>query len=83
MKRTYFETLIADLGKKQISLLIGARQVGKTTLIKQLLSELQERHELCAFINLENKQYRDLLDEHPEHLFRSFHPWFAAGVSMW
>lgn len=74
MERTYFDTLIDDLEKKQISLLIGSRQVGKTTLLKQILAKLKGRNELCAFINLENKEYRKLLDEHPEHMFQIVPP---------
>ena len=74
MRRSCFETLITDLDKKQISLLVGARQVGKTTLLKQVLDELKEHDAHCTFINLENKQYRALLDENPEHLFQVVPP---------
>ena len=38
-KRIIFEQLLAAIGKKPIVILYGARQVGKTTLIKSLLSK--------------------------------------------
>jgi ABC-type cobalamin/Fe3+-siderophores transport system ATPase subunit len=35
-KRSLFNKLQAHIAKQQITLLIGARQAGKTTLLKQL-----------------------------------------------
>ncbi|MDP3989078.1 MAG: ATP-binding protein [bacterium] len=37
-KRTIFDPLLENIGKKPIITLFGARQVGKTTLIKEILS---------------------------------------------
>ena len=54
MKRLFFKTLDEDLNKHQIRLILGAGQVGKTTLIKQLHKELGSRNRRVAFINLEN-----------------------------
>jgi predicted AAA+ superfamily ATPase len=39
IKRDIYPTLKKHLLKKQISVLIGPRQVGKTTLVKMLMAE--------------------------------------------
>ena len=40
IKRSIFSTLIEDLKKKKITVLLGARQVGKTYLIKKIIEKL-------------------------------------------
>jgi len=40
IKRSIFSTLIEDLHKKKITVLLGARQVGKTFLIKKMIEKL-------------------------------------------
>ncbi len=74
MKRLYFNILAEDLENHHISLVIGARQVGKTTLIKQLHNELKAKSRHTAFINLENKKFRTLLNEDPENVFQLIPP---------
>jgi len=73
-KRLYFNKILEDINKPHISLLIGARQVGKTTLIRQLHNELKSNKKNVAFINLENKQFRMMLDETPENIFQLIPP---------
>lgn len=41
-KRTIFQQLYASIGKKPVIILYGARQVGKTTLIKSLLTKFSK-----------------------------------------
>ncbi|MCP4751016.1 MAG: ATP-binding protein [Proteobacteria bacterium] len=74
MERLFFKVLKDDLDKHHISLVIGARQVGKTTLIKQLRNELENNKQRTAFINLENKKFRALLNETPENVFQLIPP---------
>ncbi len=74
LKRLVFKTLEKDLSKHHISLILGARQVGKTTLIKQLHKELEGTGNPTAFINLENKRFRSILDENPENIFQLVPP---------
>ena len=69
IKRLYYNIIQDDIKNPQISLLIGARQVGKTTLIRQLYEELMSKGKNVAFINLENRKFRDILDESPENIF--------------
>jgi len=70
MKRFLYDRLIEHLPKKQITLLVGARQVGKTTLLKQIHEYLKAQKELSFFISLENKQTLKLLNEDPKNLFQ-------------
>lgn len=68
MKRFLYSRLIEHLPKKQISLLVGARQVGKTTLLRQILDELKHRKEAVFFLTLEDHRILDLLNEAPQNL---------------
>ena len=73
-KRSIFEKLNAHISKKHITLLIGARQVGKTTLLKQLQKEAQRLGKNTHYITLENPQYLERLNEHPDKLFEIIPP---------
>jgi len=56
--RRYIQKQIeADLGKGKALLLFGARQVGKTTLVNNLL-----RPELDIYLNADQAETRDLLE---------------------
>ena len=52
LKRKIFEKLRKQEKDRKISLLIGARQVGKTTLLKELFSQLS-RENKCIFFDLD------------------------------
>ena len=60
------------LGNDDILLFIGARQAGKTTILKQLLSYLEKRNETVYFLNLEDTDYRSLLNQSPKNLFKIY-----------
>jgi predicted AAA+ superfamily ATPase len=60
MRRKLFEDLYNHLKKDEATILIGARQTGKTTLLRDLESESIKEQIPTVFINLENK---DLLAE--------------------
>lgn len=53
-----------------MTLLIGARQTGKTTLLKQLDDYLIKQGKTTAFFSLEDKVYLDAFNEHPKNLFQ-------------
>jgi predicted AAA+ superfamily ATPase len=52
IKRDLFEELKNHLSAKEISLIIGPRQVGKTTLMLLLKEYLEKRGEKTLFLNL-------------------------------
>lgn len=60
------------LKSDEILLFIGPRQAGKTTILKQLQSYLQENNEKAYFLNLEDPDYLDLLNKSPKNLFKIF-----------
>jgi uncharacterized protein len=56
------------LHTKDILLIIGPRQVGKTTLMRSLRDQIsQDRKQ--SWITLEDPEIRERLDRHPEELF--------------
>ena len=60
IKRQLFNELKEHLQKKEISLIIGPRQAGKTTLMNLLKDYLESRGEKTVFLNLDiesDKQY--------------------------
>ena len=64
-------SVIAEhLSKKEFTILIGARQIGKSTLLKQLFEDLSQKGEAVYFLNLDRKEILDELNESPENLFK-------------
>lgn len=53
INRSLYPELRHHLSKKEITLLIGPRQAGKTTLLKALAQELKDGGEHCLFFNLD------------------------------
>lgn len=53
IKRYIFGELSAHLEKKEISLIVGPRQAGKTTLMLHLQEHLRERQEETLFLSLD------------------------------
>lgn len=73
-KRNLFNLLNAHLAKRQITLLLGARQTGKTTLLQQLHSKLQIKKKQTYFLSLEDPEILKLLNDHPRNLFNVIPP---------
>ena len=73
-KRFLYKKIEAHLSKKHISLIIGPRQVGKTTLMLQLHNELLRQSKKSFFINLEDKEIKNGFNLHPEQLFNYIPP---------
>jgi predicted AAA+ superfamily ATPase len=63
------KTLQAHLAKPQHSILIGPRQVGKTTLVKQLAKILEDQGEQFYFLTFEDPAILDAVNQHPENIF--------------
>lgn len=61
--------LINHLKKPQHTILIGARQLGKTTLVKQLVQHLEDKKELVYFLSFEDPTILNAVNEHPNNLF--------------
>lgn len=68
MKRKLYEKLLQHLPRKEFTILTGARQTGKTTLLTDLRSHCQSQGLPSIFINLENKLLLAELDANPANL---------------
>lgn len=53
IKREIFSDLISHLKAKEISLIVGPRQAGKTTVMKELQEYLEKRGEATLYLNLD------------------------------
>jgi predicted AAA+ superfamily ATPase len=70
MKRSEALKLIKEhLIKPQHTILIGPRQVGKTTLVKQLAEHLEREGERHVFLTFEDPVILAAVDAHPENVF--------------
>ena len=58
------------LSKKEFTILIGPRQIGKSTMLKQLYEDFQLKNETCYFLNLDRKDILDDLNLNPENIFK-------------
>ena len=74
MRRFIFERLKNHVTKKQITLLVGARQTGKTTLLHQLQAEFETEGRRVFFLTLEDPAILELLNSHPDKLFQVIPP---------
>lgn len=68
MKRKLYEKLLQHLPKKEFTILTGARQTGKTTLLSGLRAYCQDQDIPQIIINLENKTFLAELDSNPLNL---------------
>ncbi len=58
------------LDTEEVLIFTGARQAGKTTILKKLQSVLENRGDKTYFINLEDPDYLKILDNSPKGLFK-------------
>ena len=56
----------------EIVLIIGARQVGKTTVLKQLKNFLEKNKYPCFYLTLEDPEYLSELNKSPKKIFELF-----------
>jgi hypothetical protein len=68
-RRKLFDKLVAHLAKKEFSIVTGARQTGKSTLLHQLEEYCKTADFPTVFLNLENKSVLSELNNHPLNLF--------------
>jgi predicted AAA+ superfamily ATPase len=74
MKRTLYSSLIHHLPKQQITLLVGARQTGKTTLLRQIQDHLKSEKKPVFFLSMEDRQLLDSLNADAKNLFLQISP---------
>jgi hypothetical protein len=74
MRRKFYQKLVDHLPKKEFTILTGARQTGKSTLLADLRAHCKAENIPHLFINLENKRLLTELDENPLNLLGYFQP---------
>jgi predicted AAA+ superfamily ATPase len=70
VRRKKHTILLKHIPKKEFTILIGARQIGKSTILKQLFEDLKQKGETVYFLNLDRKDILDELNQNPENLFK-------------
>ncbi|TAE46257.1 MAG: ATP-binding protein, partial [Bacteroidetes bacterium] len=70
LQRNKYQELLAHASKPEHTILIGARQTGKSTLLKQLGEALSGSGERVALLNLERKNILSELNQSPENVFK-------------
>jgi hypothetical protein len=70
MNRTIYQKLIEHFTAKEATVLVGARQTRKPTLLKQLRNYLESKGETVQFFNPERKGLLPDLSAHPENIFK-------------
>ncbi len=68
-RKNALQQLKNHLKKPQHSLIIGARQIGKTTLVKQLAQQLKQENEVHYFVTFEDPSILEAINQHPENIF--------------
>lgn len=69
-RRKLFNKLANHLSSKEFSIVTGARQTGKSTLMRQLQEHCKKEDIPEVFLNLENKAILAELNENPFNIFR-------------
>ena len=70
VRRELFNKLLEHLPKKEFSILTGARQTGKSTLLKQLDDHCKKKEIPTVFLNLENKAILSELNANPLNILK-------------
>ncbi|GGH10913.1 ATP-binding protein [Pedobacter zeae] len=68
-RSTALKSLKNHLAKPQHTILIGPRQIGKTTLVKQLAAQLQNDNEFVYFLTFEDPAILEAVNKHAENIF--------------
>ncbi len=70
VERDIYRWIINRIERDEVLVITGARQVGKTTLMKEVERNLRSKGKATLFINLEDKDYLGMLNESPKNLLR-------------
>ncbi|MBX3257029.1 MAG: ATP-binding protein [Chitinophagaceae bacterium] len=60
LQRALYNSILANTGKQKVSILLGARRVGKTHLLQEIRNNIQQG---CLWMNGEDQTVADMLDE--------------------
>jgi len=69
IKRKIYNKILNHLNHPEITLITGSRQVGKTTIIKQLQADLEKQGKKTVFLNLDIESDFSILETQEKLLF--------------
>lgn len=69
-KRHIQDEIRKHLERKENTIIVGARQVGKTVLIRELYNELKKKGNRAFYLTFENKDILREVNMHPENVFK-------------
>ncbi len=72
IKRDLTIQLEKELNNDEVLLIIGARQAGKTTVLRQLEEIIKKDKQDIYFLSLEDPEYLELLNKAPKNLLKIF-----------
>ena len=69
IRRNLFESIKNNFQKKEFDIITGARQTGKSFLLKQFYNELTATGNQVYLVTLENPEILEAINQHPERIF--------------
>ena len=60
LQRALYHNILANTGKQKVSILLGARRVGKTCLLQEIKNNTAQG---CLWLNGEDQTVADMLEE--------------------
>lgn len=72
-QRTIYVEILRHLQRKEFTIITGARQTGKTTILKQLFGHLQKEGKKVWFISFEKEDVLQKINKDPENIFQFTH----------
>lgn len=82
VKRKLFRKLQTHLPKKEFSIITGARQTGKSTLLRQLEDYCKQENFPVVFLNLENKSILSELNQNPLNILKFLPETEKRGIAL-
>ena len=70
MERKLYNTVLSNLDRKEYLIITGARQVGKTTILKQVSRYLKEHQEVHFNVTFENPEILNAVNDHPGNILK-------------
>lgn len=68
--RSIDETIWKHINRKEYTIIIGARQTGKTTLLQSLFTKKKVENQRTFYISFENIEILQSINNHPENIFK-------------
>ncbi len=69
LQRKIEEDIRKHIGRKEYTIITGARQTGKTTLLRELFNQFKNKYEKAFYVSFENREVLQKINEHPENIF--------------